>query len=67
MDQIRPEQAIHELTLVLMYLTRLNELGRKGLVPDQDIAWKGYDFEVINDLADDDLIWQGNRRAKYEY
>lgn len=65
MDKIKPRQAVNELTLLLMYLTRFKELGRASLDPDQELAWKGYSFEIINKLADEDLIWQGSRHAKY--
>ena len=30
-------------------------------------AWKGYDFDVLNGLDDEDLIRQGSRRSKSVY
>lgn len=48
---------------VLMYLTRFNEQGRFG--SGQDMAWKGYDFDIINELEEEDYIRQGSQRSKY--
>ena len=49
-------ETVKELTLILMYLTSWKEhedyLRR---------AWKGYDFGIINQLADDGLIIDGRR------
>lgn len=64
MEKIKPEQAVKELTLLLMYLTRFKEEGRESMGLNQDRAWKGYDFDTINELDDEDLIWQGSRRSK---
>jgi hypothetical protein len=64
MEKIKPEQAVKELTLLLMYLTRFKEVGRASMDLDLDQAWKGYDFDTINELADENLIWQGSRRSK---
>ena len=30
-------------------------------------AWEGYDFAVLNELDDEDLIRQGNHRSKSVY
>ena len=62
MDKTNPEKAIKELTMLLMYLTRFNEGNRFG--SDLDIAWKGYDFDIINELDEEDYIRQGNHRSK---
>jgi hypothetical protein len=55
------EEAIHDLTLMLAYLTswteRPNELPR---------FWKGYDFDVLNALAEQNSI-SDSRRAKSAY
>lgn len=64
MEKIKPEQAVKELTLLLMYLTRFKEEGRESMGLNQDRAWKGYDFDTINELDDEDLIRQGSRRSK---
>lgn len=62
MDKVNPEKAVKELTLLLMYLTRFNERGRFG--SELDMAWKGYDFDIINELDEEDYIRQGSRRSK---
>ncbi|WP_414151877.1 DUF6429 family protein [Acetobacterium carbinolicum] len=59
MNKTNPENAIKELTMVLMYLTRFNESDRFG--SKLDISWKGYDFDVIDE---EDYIRQGNHRSK---
>ncbi|MEI6580186.1 MAG: DUF6429 family protein, partial [Eubacteriales bacterium] len=45
-----------ELTLMLLYLNSWeeNEHGTK-----YRRSWKGYDFDVLNELSDDDLIIDG--------
>jgi len=62
MNKTNPENAIKELTMVLMYLTRFNESDRFG--SKLDISWKGYDFDVIDKLDEEDYIRQGNHRSK---
>ncbi len=56
---------IKELTLMLMYLTSWEEslvpgLRRKpdrvGIYPKALICWKGYDFDILNDLTDEGLV-----------
>jgi hypothetical protein len=49
---------IRDLTLVLMFLTSWEE--RPGDLPR---CWKGYDFDVLNALADRGLTMD-SRRAK---
>lgn len=64
MEKKTQEEAIKELSLMLMYLTRFqdnNEFCRY-----LELAWKGYDFEVLNQLEMQDLIIQP-RRSKYAY
>ncbi|WP_313558801.1 DUF6429 family protein [Ruminiclostridium cellobioparum] len=49
---------IKELTLMLLHLTSWdeNELGMK-----YRRSWKGYDFDILNELEDEDFIRGGNR------
>ena len=61
-DKTSPEKAVKELTMLLMCLTRFNERGR--FASDLDIAWKGYNFDIINKLDEENYIRQGNRRSK---
>lgn len=50
---------VEQLTLALMYLTRFkDEYG------GDNFAWKGYSFEVLNDLTDKDLIRDGKRPSR---
>lgn len=52
------EKEIKELTLLLLYLTSWRE---KELPEPIRRSWKGYDFDVINELADEGIINQGKR------
>lgn len=61
-NKINPEKAVKELTMLLMYLTRFNEQGHLG--SGFDMAWKGYDFDVIDELDKEDYIRQGSHRSK---
>ncbi len=62
MDKVTPEKAMKELTMILMYLSRFNENNR--FESSMDMAWKGYDFDIINELDDEDYIRQGSYRSK---
>ena len=62
MEKTTPEKAMKELTMILMYLSRFNEGNRFG--SSMDIAWKGYDFDIINELDEEDYIRQGSHRSK---
>ncbi|WP_446897854.1 DUF6429 family protein [Clostridium sp. LBM24168] len=62
MDKTNPEKAVKELTMLLMYLTRFKE--RDYFESDLDMAWKGYDFDIINELDKEDYIRQGSHRSK---
>ncbi len=61
-DKTSPEKAAKELTILLMYLTRFNEQSR--FESDLDMAWKGYDFDIINELDKEGYIRQGSHRSK---
>lgn len=63
MDKIEPNQAIKELTMMLMYLSRFTEKDRFSDGKD-NYAWKGYDFSVLNDLTDEDYIRQGSHPSR---
>lgn len=62
MNQITPDKALKELTIILMYLSRFNESNR--FVSNIDMAWKGYNFNIINELNDEGYIRQGSYRFK---
>lgn len=58
------EQAIEELSLMLMYLTRTqdnNEFCRY-----RELSWKGYDFNILDKLGSDELIYQPKSRRGFE-
>ena len=67
MDQITADRAQKELTMILLYLSRFTSNDR--LVKSDDVySWKGYDFDVLNYLDDEDFIRQGgclNSRRLY--
>ena len=62
---------IRELTLMLMYLTSWEERDTPGLraVKKKDLeqyplvrrCWKGYDFRLLNELAEEGLIYNSGR------
>jgi hypothetical protein len=56
------EDAVRELTLALMFLTRFREKRKVGK-EDPWSAWKGYDFDVIDELMKKDFI-RGFARGK---
>lgn len=54
------EQAVEELSLMLLYLTRFSEnseYGKSFLEP----SWKGYDFDIMDKLEAKDFLFQPNR------
>ena len=51
--------------MILMYLTRFNDRSPYGA--DMDRTWKGYDFEVIDELDKECNIMQGSHRSKSVY
>lgn len=56
-----------DLTLLLMYINRFTDSSRD--VEDNLLqrAWKGYDFDDINNLEDKGLIFQTSKRTKSIY
>lgn len=63
MEKTTAEQAMKELTMVLLYLSRWTEKNRFSEGKDF-YAWKGYNFEILNELDDEDYIRQGNHPSK---
>ena len=57
-----PKQAINELSLLLMYLTKFS--SRDRFSSEENKAWKGYPFQALDDLEDEGLINQGSHRSK---
>ncbi|MEG0377687.1 MAG: DUF6429 family protein, partial [Eubacterium sp.] len=61
-EKISANEAIKELSLLLMYLTRFN--NRDRLSKEENNSWKGYPFKVLDELEEEDLINQGSHRSK---
>ena len=66
MDITDAKTAIKELSMILIYLSHFTERDR---LADQDnkYAWKGYDFDILNELDEKDYIRQGSHRSKAMY
>ena len=56
------KEAVRELTLALMFLTRFRTKRKKGQ-EDPWSAWKGYDFDVMDELMEKDFT-RGSVREK---
>ena len=58
---------IKDLTLMLMYLTSREESlvpekpDRAGIYPKARLCWKGYDFDILNELTDEGRVNAGGR------
>ena len=63
MDHVKPEEAMKELTLMLLYLSRFTRV-EKFEEASEFYAWKGYDFDVLNQLNVEEYILQGSYRSK---
>lgn len=58
MNEKSIQEKIKELTLMLLYLTSWEE-NTCGMKYHR--SWKGYDFDVLNELAESELINNGMR------
>jgi hypothetical protein len=63
MDKINPSQAMEELTLMLLYLSKFSEADRFSEEKDY-YAWKGYAFKILNELEEKDYIRQGSHPSR---
>lgn len=63
MEKINAEDAMKELTMVLIYLSRFSERNRFNDAKDY-YAWKGYNFDILNKLDENDFIRQGNHPSR---
>ncbi len=63
MGNIKAEEAMKELTLMLLYLSRFAQ-GEKFSEATDFYAWKGYNFDILNELDDADYIRQGRRPSR---
>jgi hypothetical protein len=57
------EEKIKELSLLLLYLTSWKENDLPG---ELRRSWKGYPFDTLNELTDEDLL-RGSVRSKSVY
>ena len=57
------DEAIRDLTLALMYLTRFNNREEAHF---HELSWKGYDHEILKKLDEEDMI-RTPSRAQYAY
>ena len=53
MDKTDAKTAMEELSIMLIYLSHFTERDRFAN-PDDKYAWKGYDFDVLNQLDEKD-------------
>ncbi|MCM1056613.1 MAG: DUF6429 family protein [Firmicutes bacterium] len=58
--------AMEELTMMLIYLSHFAERDRFANKDDK-YAWKGYDFDMLNKLDEQDYIRQGSHHSKSMY
>ena len=58
------EEQIKELTLLLAYLTSWNEKDRL-LKQEFQKSWKGYDFDILNKLNEEEYIYQENKKKYF--
>lgn len=63
MKNVKAEEAMKELTLMLLYLSRFTQ-GEKFHEAADFYAWKGYDFDILNELDDEDYIRQGSHPSR---
>lgn len=63
-DKKSYEQAIEELSLMLMYLTRTQD--HSEFCRYRELSWKGYDFEMLDKLSGEELIIQPRGRRGYD-
>ena len=63
-DKKSYEQALEELSLMLMYLTRKQD--NNEFFPFKELSWKGYDFDTMDRLEQKELLWQPRSRRGYE-
>ena len=55
-EKISPEQAMHDMTLAMIYLTRFTD-GRMKKYEDPPLkAWKSYDWDTLDKLSEEELI-----------
>lgn len=66
MEKTEAKEAIRELTLALMYLCRFTE-DKDFFESKEYKAWKGYDFDVLNELSENEYIYDRPKRKSIEF
>ena len=68
MEKMNAKKAQHDLTLVLLYLSRFIDNPKFEDFWNEDVyrAWKGYDFSVLDELEKEEYVF-GNHRNKSIY
>jgi hypothetical protein len=60
MEKKSQNQMKKELTMMLLYLSKFKDQDISVLRGSEIFrAWKGYDFDILNELDDEDYIQQG--------
>ena len=55
-NKVSPDQALHDLTLAMIYLTRFKEKDRLRSENQLFRAWKSYDWDTLDKLSEEELI-----------
>ena len=55
-NKVSPDQALHDLTLAMIYLTRFKEKGRLRSENQLFRAWKSYDWDTLDKLSEEEFI-----------
>ena len=63
MANINAHDAMREVTVMLIYLSRFSQ-GEKFDEATDFYAWKGYNFDILNELSDADYIRQGSHPSR---
>lgn len=63
MNKSNIEEAMRELTMILIYLSRFAQDEKFSEAKDF-YAWKGYDFDILNELDNADYIRQGSHPSR---
>ncbi|MCM1083553.1 MAG: DUF6429 family protein [Clostridium sp.] len=66
MEKTDAKTAMEELSMMLIYLSHFTERDR-FVDPNSKYAWKGYDFDILNQLDEKDYIRQGSHRSRSMY
>ena len=63
MEKIDAKQAIEEITLMLLYLARIGD-HKNPMFVNEYYAWRGMDFDAIDELEREGCLEQGSYRRK---